>query len=115
MESIQNQPKSNKIKPGGIIIQKWDTKNNVPPDVDNLSLPIIVDKRKLLSSIAMERALTEENVRKESSVDKYPQRNMRKLLLKMESKNEKMTRNLNTEPSHQYLHTGESTHSMLIK
>lgn len=99
-----------KHKPGGILIQKWETKNNIPSEVDNLSLPIIVDKRKLLNSYNSERAITEDNYQDDPISSKVNQKNMRKLILHIDTTNKKTTRNFNTEPSNQYLHTGESTY-----
>ena len=111
IELIQSYPKLGKIKPGGIIIQKWETKNRVPSDVDNLSLPIIVDKRKLVNSLlGSGRTLTEENQIEKSS-DNFSGKELRKFFLKNDKD---FTRNFNTEPSNQYLFTGESTHSNLI-
>ena len=110
-ENIISYPKASKHKSGGILIQKWETKNKIPSEVDNLSLPIIVDKKKLLNSYTYDRAITEENYHDDPISGKINQKSMRKLFLQIDSNNKKTTRNLNTEPSNYYLNTGETTYS----
>ena len=56
------------------------------------------------------RTLTEENQIEKSS-DNFSGKELRKFFLKNDKD---FTRNFNTEPSNQYLFTGESTHSNLI-
>lgn len=34
-------------KGGSIIIQNWNTKNDIPVEIENINLPIIVDKSKI--------------------------------------------------------------------
>ena len=54
--------------------------------------------------------MTEENQRENSPPDRLSTKELRKFFINNDTKNEKSPRNFNTEPSHQYLNTGESTH-----
>lgn len=38
-------------KGGSVIIQNWNTKSDIPAEVDNLNLPIIIDRGKVKNGL----------------------------------------------------------------
>ena len=57
---------------GGIIIQNWNTKNDIPSGIENINLPIIVDRSKIQHRLpdAKERLENEKN-KKDELYDNY--------------------------------------------
>lgn len=54
-------------KGGSIIIQNWNTKNIIPAEIENVNLPIIVDKSKIQYGLpdVKERIENEKNKKDE--------------------------------------------------
>jgi hypothetical protein len=54
-------------KGGSVIIQKWNTKNEIPAGIENVNLPIILDKFKIQNALpdAKERIENEKNKKDE--------------------------------------------------
>ena len=53
-------------KGGSIIIQNWNTKNDIPPEIENVNLPIIVDRSKIQHGLPdMKESLEKEKNKKD--------------------------------------------------